>query len=150
MKGYPYREDYMLTHDIDWFFCHNGHAFHAASNGGVIPKEILSGMNSKIQETVYGMKEPEGVEVEINEYYIRNNVLIGQQNNAKDIEKQFTDYIVSFSAMAKKGFISLDRKEGNEYFWVARPKELGKVRVDMFDKIPKFEKMPVEVEILLD
>lgn len=41
MTGYSYREDYMLTHDIDWFFCHNGLAFHAASNGGIVPKEIF-------------------------------------------------------------------------------------------------------------
>lgn len=77
--------------------------------------------NSKIQEWVYGMQEVEGIEIVINESYIRNNVLNGQQNNSTDIEKQFTDYIASFTVMAKKGFVSLDRKEGNEFFgWHGR------------------------------
>lgn len=94
---------------------------------------------------MYGIQEVEGEEIEINESYIRNNVLIGKQNNSTDIEKQYTDYIASFTAMANKGFVSLDRKDGNEYFWVARPKEPGKMKTELFDKIPKFEKMPVEV-----
>jgi len=147
MKGCSYRKDYMLTHDIDWFFCHNGLAFHAASNGGIVPKEILSGENSKIQEAVYGMQEPKGVEIEINEDYIRKNILNIPQDFSIDIKNQFTDYIASFSAMAKKGFISLDRKDGNEYFWVARPKDFGEGKAELFGKIPKFEKMAVEVNV---
>lgn len=89
-----YRRDYQETHDIDWFFRHNGKVYHAASNGGMLPDKVDSLNNRRIQEK---LEEVVGV------YGVSMSERVQQQD---DDFSSFRDY-------ASKGFISLDRSEDN-------------------------------------
>lgn len=87
-----YRLDYQLTHDIDWFFLCNGIAYHAASNGGLLPDKVDSRKNRLLQET---LEDIDG------EYLVRMSDWANQQD----------DDFTSFMEYAAKGFVSLDRNE---------------------------------------
>ena len=87
-----YRRDYQETHDIDWFFRHNGKVYHAASNGGMLPDSVDSLKNRTIQEK---LEELKGV------YEV-------QLSNSFNVQGED---LSSFKDYAAKGFISLDRKE---------------------------------------
>lgn len=113
-----YDADYLETHDIDWFCKIGNTAMHFASDGGVLPvkvndREQLRAIQHAvaIQEDVLGEDK-----IEINRQYVwgvlRNN----------DKQKAFDDYVESFIAMARKGFVSFDRMlEGDKYMWIAKP-----------------------------
>ena len=97
-----YREDYSLSHDIDYFFRVDDMPVHVASNGGIIPSFIFREVNYEIQSAVYDMKEHLYVEPVVMSY---SNYLEEYGIN-RDI---FDTYVDSFKTMAKKGFYSLDR-----------------------------------------
>ena len=89
-----YRRDYQETHDIDWFFRYKGKVYHAASNGGLLPDKVDSLKNRTLQEKLEEM--PGAFEVEM----------------VQNLTRQDED-LSSFREYAKKGFISLDRKEND-------------------------------------
>ena len=89
-----YRRDYQETHDIDWFFRYKGKAYHAASNGGLLPDKVDSLKNRTLQEKLEEM--PGVFEVEM----------------VQNLARQDEDFS-SFREYAAKGFISLDRKEND-------------------------------------
>lgn len=147
MKRKSYRKDYMLTHDIDWFFQCKGKVYHVASNGGIIPKEIMARENAELQEKVYNYTVSNESECIINRNFIQENILNDLDNEYPSCEQQFSDYIESFVAMAKKGFISLDRSIDNRYFWVAKPKEDNTYNefFEIQKGIVQFEEMPIQI-----
>ena len=128
---YSYRIDYQRTHDIDWFCKIGSMPVHIASNGGLIPPNILSRENFAVQTEVYNMpcifSEDDVV---ICETAIRNIIFPNDQNFS---EEAYGSYIKSFIDMARKGFVSLDRidigetaecSEDERYIVVAYPKNL--------------------------
>lgn len=124
-----YRIDYQRTHDIDWFCMIDSVPVHIASNGGLIPPDILARENFAVQTEVYNMpcifSEDDVV---VREEYIRDRVF-GQNIS----EEAYRSYVKSFVDMARKGFVSLDRidvgepaecSEDERYIVVAYPKNL--------------------------
>ena len=127
-----YRRDYQETHDIDWFFRYKGKAYHAASNGGVLPDNVDSLNNRILQEK---LEEIEGVyEVEMSE---------GLNRVDEDLS--------SFYEYSAKGFISLDRVEGRKedlhYQKIAFPKngEMFK-NEDLLNLMPVLEENQIEID----
>ena len=88
-----YRIDYQMTHDIDWFFMYEGRAYHAASNGGLLPDFISSTENRELQVMV------EDLEPVFTEKLVQD--IIGIYGDEADLS--------TFCEFARKGFISLDR-----------------------------------------
>lgn len=125
-----YRIDYQRTHDIDWFCMIDSVPVHIASNGGLIPPDILARENFAVQTEVYNMpcifSEDDVV---VREEYIRARAFSNNRNFSKDA---YRSYVKSFVDMARKGFVSLDRidvgepverSEDERYIVVAYPKQ---------------------------
>ena len=116
-----YTEDYLRTHDIDVFFVLNGIPVHVATAGGLIPRQMrnrekLRAVQSMVSSIDFVCNEEE---VEYNERFL-------QQRFRQD-EKARRDYLVSFTEMARKGFVSMDRtnwqeSDDNHYHVVCKPK----------------------------
>ena len=121
-----YRKDYQETHDIDWFFCFRGRAYHAASNGGRLPDAVDSANNRQLQSLIEQMDGEFEIEDSDNLYlYVGHDETDNHNVNYGDIS--------SFQIYAAKGFISIDRTEGlndNDrptYHRVAYPRNGGSV-----------------------
>lgn len=128
-----YDADYLETHDIDWFCKIGNTSMHFASDGGVLPEKVNDREQLRaIQYAVAMLEDVLGDEgIEINRQYVWR--VLG--NNDK--QKAFDDYVESFVAMARKGFVSFDRMmEGDVYMWIARP--AVSVEVNM-QGLPEYE-----------
>ena len=102
-----YNDSYQRTRDIDWFFSCKGKFFHVASNGGKLPAIVKVNENQKIQH-YFALQEPNN----------RGMLVVANEKNYD---------LSSFMEYARKGFISIDRDEGDfdtqKYHVVARPIE---------------------------
>jgi len=118
-----YTKDYQMNYDIDWFFTDGIHYFHVASNGGAIPDFVNVDRNSNIEL----------------QNRIANSKIVTNDINVIDNPNGFN--YSSFVDFAKKGFISIDKKndgfDSQNYFVVAEPsnKQIKPDGVD--DLIPK-------------
>lgn len=136
-------KSYMQSRDIDWFCNIDGIYIHAASAGGELPDVVNDRkMLREVQLAVYELKNIyEENQIVFNEEVIRkrlrNNIERlaehGIENNEYDEEESYKDYISTFAAMARKGFVSYDRVDAfdisdNRYNWVARPYDFPKSR----------------------
>lgn len=142
-----YRLNYQFTHDIDWFCRINGIPVHLASNGGVLPWNSYSIRNLvKLQHRVARL-EPSfrcSFNVEYVSRYLQQGEFYDSFNNLSDnmfrqmlpegfmisddvaeLPLQLLVYGWSFIEMARRGFFSFDRKEGDDstYHLVAWPTE---------------------------
>lgn len=118
-----YTNEYLLSHDIDWFFFINKKYIHVASAGGIIPEQIndidkLRNIQRKVFELPSIFEEGEII---LNEAFLDNRF-----NNKIYGEHQRSNYLRSFMDMSRKGFISLDRTnlnnwEDNTYHIVCMP-----------------------------
>lgn len=132
-----YRKDYQETHDIDWFFRLNGKAYHAASNGGMLPDAIDSANNRNLQ-----------VEIESLDFvYDEESIIIENENEDGNVD------LSSFKEYARKGFISLDRtisandNERLHYHKVAYPSsEESGVPTDLMNRLPVLSNQDIEIE----
>lgn len=116
-----YDNDYMLTHDIDWFFYAEPFFVHAASNQGLLPSEINKESNVNAQFQVSHLPAIyEDNDIEVNYEYIERRLMENESPFAT-----IESYKRTFVLMAKKGFFSFDRdlKYPEEYIWIARPKK---------------------------
>lgn len=122
---------YQRTHDIDWFFQYEGKYYHVASNGGKIPDIINKKINREIQH------------------------LLSLENDVCDAEyviqnPEKLDYS-SFFEFAKKGFISIDRKDGlfeeQHYYTVAIPSNGGNPSSSIAEKIPSLDPKDFNIDI---
>lgn len=100
-----YDEQYMRTKDIDWFCIINGYYVHIASAGAVLP-DIINDRNKlrEMQKAVYRLPD-----IYNDEDLMNNERVIVELQGNKNNPKFREDYLRSFQAMARKGFISLDR-----------------------------------------
>lgn len=104
-----YSEEYMQSHDIDWFCKINELPVHLASNSGVIPEFANDRKNNVNNQTnAYNSSyQFEESEIQINESYI--NHLFDIETNMIDKEHKKEMYLRSFVDMARRGYISMDR-----------------------------------------
>lgn len=129
-------KNYIQSRDIDWFCNINGIYVHAASAGGELPDVVNDRkMLREVQLAVYELKDIyEEDQIVFNEDIIRKRLRDnierlaehGIENYEYDEEESYKDYISTFAAMARKGFVSYDRINAfditdNRYNWVARP-----------------------------
>lgn len=118
-----YSENYMLTHDIDWFCIVNGIYVHLASAGGILPlsfrdRDILRELQHEVAVAPYLFAEEDVVD---NEAFLNQRFANNPKGRAS--------YLVSFRDMARKGFVSMDRTllsepRDNHYHIVCRPRLL--------------------------
>ena len=66
--------NYIITHDIDWFFIISGKPIHVASAGGDLPKRIKSLKQLREWQRKVGVV-PFRSEVELNRDYITRNII---------------------------------------------------------------------------
>lgn len=133
-----YRKDYQSTHDIDWFFQYKGEMFHAASNGGELPKCIDSENNRILQQIIENLKR------------VFNVVM------ANDVSRIYNENedLSSFIEYASKGLISLDRtvnEDGkrNRYHKVAYPAVPVNIKyfnLQIRNLMPILEDVDIEIE----
>lgn len=123
-----YSDSYIANHDIDWFCTIGGLCVHVASAGGKIPDLINDDDQLRtIQHQVELLPDIYSDEdISYNEAAISR--VIGQENGPK----ARAQYLESFSAMARKGFISLDKKniadpEDNHYHMVCWPSRMDRM-----------------------
>ena len=134
---------YMQSRDIDWFCCIEGIYVHIASAGGELPNIVNNRkILRKIQLAVSRLNDIyEEKQIIFNEEVIkkrlRSNIdrLIkrGVEVNLYNEEESYRNYISTFAAMARKGFVSYDRINifditDNRYSWVARPYDFPQSR----------------------
>lgn len=106
-------ENYMRTHDIDWFCClDRRYLLHFASNGSLLPPFVADNwivINSQRLLSVLPLQP--GSELRYNEAHIL------QLSEQKDFGRE--RYLESFKFFAQKGCYSFDFewKRENEYFW---------------------------------
>lgn len=114
-----YDKNYMLTHDIDWFCIINGVYVHVASAGGDLPERMRD--REELRQLQYNVNRAEYIfnenEIEYNEQFLSARF--------QNYEGR-SDYIKTFTEMARKGFVSLDRTnwnnpDDNTYHIVCRP-----------------------------
>lgn len=137
-------ENYMLTHDIDWFFIINRKPVHLASNGSLLPfaidKQELRFWQHRVAE------HPNIYNAEHIRYCDENLAIIASQNQENisrgegeefhDIEFDREHYIASFAIFAQKGLGSYDWNEQlHRYLLIAAPSE----GYDNFPKEYSFE-----------
>ena len=126
-----YHPSYIETHDIDWFCKIGNQLIHCASNGGNLPEKVNNrNQNRKIQEIVANLDDiiETWDEIAVNDEYVYAR--LGQNESPE----AYNNYIASFVAMAKKGFISFDRminRPGTDvYMWIAKPKRQMEVEIE--------------------
>ena len=120
-------QQYINSHDIDWFATLDGRNIHVASAGAQIPNIVNNRKElRRIQESVRNLQEQYAIE--INEAAIRQLYDFTQE--------QMTDYVSSFASMAHKGFYSYDKVDINNlsddrYYLVAYPKEAKEIGIEL-------------------
>lgn len=122
-----YPRTYLHNHDIDWFCRVEGFYIHVASAGGWLPRHINDDEYLRnVQHRVAMMPDVYSDEdIVYNEQAIRN--VLGQDvEQGKIYEEARAQYIESFTAMARKGFVSFDRTnildpDDNRYHVVCYP-----------------------------
>lgn len=151
-----YNTQYQYTHDIDWFFLDYIFPIHCASNGGLLPNNIYRAVDlQSLQVAVEALPQKFGYRLNINgiERYIRNHYenisedyLLNHSMSKvletiefpPDIPVWMRAYSWSFIKMAQRGFLSFDRIEGsNDYFLVACPDNLAELTEDIQELIYK-------------
>lgn len=117
MNEYPSK--YLQSHDIDWFYVINGIPIHFASAGGIIPNAVNN--REKLRLTQCKVNKLPCV---LNDTDIQINPNLYEQF---EDEQALNEYLNSFNAMAKKGFVSYDRTDiqdptSSVYIYVCGPK----------------------------
>lgn len=118
-----YAIDYQMNYDIDWFFTDGIRYFHVASNGGAIP--VFLNVDRKNNMELQNR--------------IANSKIVTEDIHVIDNPNGFN--YGSFVDFAKKGFVSIDKKndgfDSQNYFVVAEPtnKQIKPEGVD--DLVPK-------------
>lgn len=136
MKEYDH--DYMETHDIDWFCQIGERAIHCASNGGLIPNKVNNrNRNRRIQEIVANMEDV----IENREEIVVNDEYVYTRLGRNESPQAYENYISTFIAMAKKGFVSFDRMideddDSETYVWIAKPNRHIGCQIEI---IPRFQ-----------
>lgn len=118
-----YYYNYQRTHDIDWFFKFENRYFHVASNCGIIPSIVDITNNRYLQYEIANLQAT------------TEAVVVVENNENLDLS--------SFEEYAQKGFISLDREDGDfengNYYVVAIPRDGEIPPKSIIEKIPEMD-----------
>ncbi len=132
-----YSEAYQRTRDIDWFFQSGNRCIHVASNGGILPCFVNNVLRLRAEQAKVSMLEDiKDVEIVVNESYVNQRIAAivesYRRSGSENVNEQNVraSYLVSFIAMARKGFYSYDRANSGESAYVLicgpiRPVEIG-------------------------
>ncbi len=160
-----YLLNYQYTHDIDWFCKVREYPVHLASNGGRLPRlsytinelvelqHLVANMNPSFRcvlNTQYlegyllQGRYYEGID-ELSEEEFRQ--LLPEQfeisEETRNLSRPVLLYSWSFIEMAKRGFFSFDRKDGddNEYHLVAWPDrlDLNEFSQDVYGRLTEYD-----------
>lgn len=141
-----YREDYMLTHDIDYFFRVDRMVFHIASNGGLLPGFIDRQYNYLAQTYIYRLPS-------IFDTYLADSEMLRVIFNNRELDCE--KYCRSFKLIASKGIVSMDRinalnPSDNSLIIVASPHSSPNGSDTINDIIPLIpniqDRIPPEIE----
>ena len=121
-----FKEEYLRTRDIDWFIKNGEYHIHATSIRGDLPdiindREYIMAMYKKVYD-LHEIYQPE--EIAINLDFIKRTIFKDLQGI--ELYTAIRNYLPWFVNMARKGFISFDRTniedfKDNEYHIVAFP-----------------------------
>lgn len=159
-----YRLNYQYNHDIDWFCRINKIPVHLASNGGVLPHRSYTIKNLVALQHKVANIRPNYRCVVNREYlleYLRQGEYYAEFENISEDEMRYmlpdrfeiTNEIVdlprslliygwSFIEMAKRGFLSFDRREEDGlYHLVAWPVDSAEQSLDIevYDSLVEYE-----------
>lgn len=144
-----YPDEYLSSKDIDWFCILNDQYIHVASAGGALPDCVNDRDTLRtLQHNVFMADDLFADEdIIVNENFLR------QRFNG-DQEKR-EQYLQSFRAMARKGFISLDRTnlvntEDARYHVVCMPRNPENKRPQLNAEIPSFVIGNLQIEEPVD
>lgn len=144
-----YPDEYLSSKDIDWFCILNGQYIHVASAGGSLPESVNDREKLRtLQRNVFMAGD-----LFADDDIIVNQNFLRQRFNG-DIEKS-EQYLRSFRAMARKGFISLDRTnlvntEDARYHVVCMPRNPENKRPQLNAEIPSFVIGNLQIEEPMD
>lgn len=132
-----YDSNYLQNHDIDWFCMINGLYIHVASAGGKLPEIVNDRDNLRnLQHNVFMA----------NDIFTDDDILVNANylnHRFNNDQEKINNYLPSFLAMAKKGFISLDRTDLNNiesarYHVVCMPNNLEGINLQNIGQIPEY------------
>jgi hypothetical protein len=127
MSEMHYYANYTDTRDIDCFFRVGDVAYHFASNGQPIPQFITRKTNIAVQDAVYEALENAKGDVVVNDVVVRELILReitgaeGAGLEQRVSVEMIANYVESFKAMAKLGFVSMDLDEEGVYHVIVKP-----------------------------
>lgn len=163
-----YNTQYQYSHDIDWFFLDGAYPIHCASNGGLLPNNIYKAMDlQSLQVEVENMSGHHQYNLNIqaiSSYVGHHYEGIAEELLDREIGDIHVDvafpanipvwmkyYSWSFAKMAQRGFLSFDRIEGtNEYYLVAYPHEFAQLSDDVLNLIYKTQGLAISYNLLND
>jgi hypothetical protein len=112
-----YSNNYLQSHDIDWFCVINGIPVHFASAGSLLPywannKEVLRSVQRFVNTLPIVVDDDIEIDSSLKERFTKD---------------ELADYLQTFEDMARKGFISYDKAnigdgESSIYRFVCGPK----------------------------
>lgn len=164
-----YNTQYQYIHDIDWFFLDGEYPIHCASNGGLLPNNIYKAVElQSLQVAVENMSAHHQFDLNmqaigrfVGHHYEgidesglsdRGEGLI-PENLAfpVNIPVWMKYYSWSFAKMPQRGFLSFDRIEGtNEYYLVAYPHGFAQLSDDVLNLIYKTPGLAISYNLLND
>ncbi len=157
-----YNTQYQYSHDIDWFFLDGAYPIHCASNGGLLPNNIYKAV--ELQSLLVEVENMSGhYQFDLNVQAIGRYV---SHHYEGFTETALLDrgmgiipegiafpantplwmrfYSWSFAKMAQRGFLSFDRIEGtNKYYLVASPREFAQLTGDVLNLIYKMPEQAI-------
>lgn len=151
-----YNTQYQYSHDIDWFFLDGAYPIHCASNGGLLPNNIYKAVElQSLQVEVENMSghyqfdlNVQAIGRYVGHHYegFTETALLDRGMGIIPEGVAFSAntplwmrfYSWSFAKMSQRGFLSFDRIEGtNEYYLVAYPHGFAQLNGDILDLIYK-------------
>jgi hypothetical protein len=104
-----YDDNYLFAKDIDWFFRIDHVYIHVASAGGLLPEVI----NDREKLRLYQRAVFLAPDKFTNEEILINQQFLNERFEENEVFEEDDDarlnYLRSFLAMARKGFVSMDR-----------------------------------------
>lgn len=155
-----YPLSYQYSMDIDWFYIDDPFPIHAASNGGLIKRELYTvpqlqevqrliqtlPMNYDFELNIDGIiaNMSDKYDEEIVNQLLENRDILLPRDFELPVSRYSNEprwlqfYSHSFIQMAMRGFYSFDRNEDtNEYFLVAKPViKLSQQTLDLIESLP--------------
>lgn len=143
-----YTDEYLSSHDVDWFCMIDGFPIHAASNGGNLPEIIKNNRLNSVekQDYAYSLEQVFDIkDIEINNSYLDYLFHDTEKYKPYELIEMRSNYLRTFVDMARRGFYSFDRCnyeefEDDRYVLVAWPRKADEKQYnDILDNLRGIE-----------